>query len=300
MNKYLEHIIRAVADAVHEKLSQDIREEITQAARSIIIDEVKCELSRRIEEAKCELSQKIEDDSREFRVWFNKRIHHEKHNLPYIQNLELAQHRIASASAAKFVYENFQQTTAFRNKFELISHCLTMRPAGLIAEFGVWKGDTINYIAEHVEEQVYGFDSFQGLPEKWRDGFEQGAFRMEKPPDVRDNVSLVQGWFSETLRPFLDSHEGKISFAHVDCDLYSSTIEVLNQLAGRFQDGSIIVFDEYINYPNWEQGEFRAFNEFISTTQFRFEYIGYCKYHEQVAVKLLLPVGPGDGGESWW
>ena len=300
MNRYLERFIRAVADAVYENLSRDIREEITQAVRSLIIDEMKCELSRKIEEVKCELTQKIEDDGREFRVWFNKRIHHEMHSLPYIQNLEIAQYRIASAGAATFAYENFQQTTAFRNKFELISHCLTMRPAGLIAEFGVWKGETINYIAEHVEEQVYGFDSFQGLPEKWRDGFEQGAFRMEEPPDVRDNVNLLQGWFSETLPQFLDSHEGKISFVHVDCDLYSSTIEVLNQLARRFQDGSIIVFDEYFNYPNWEQGEFRAFNEFISATKFRFEYIGYCKYHEQVAVKLLLPAGQDDGGESRW
>ena len=43
-------------------------------------------------------------------------------------------------------------------------------------EFGVASGRTINYISKFTTDTVYGFDSFEGLPEKWRDGFDKGAF----------------------------------------------------------------------------------------------------------------------------
>ena len=31
-----------------------------------------------------------------------------------------------------------------------------------------------------IQRKVYGFDSFEGLPEKWRNGFEKGCFTKEK------------------------------------------------------------------------------------------------------------------------
>jgi hypothetical protein len=37
-------------------------------------------------------------------------------------------------------------------------------------EFGVASGRTINYISNFTNDKVYGFDSFEGLPEKWRNG----------------------------------------------------------------------------------------------------------------------------------
>ena len=44
---------------------------------------------------------------------------------------------------------------------------------GLFLEFGVYKADSLNFISKLFEQnQVYGFDSFQGLPEFWRDGFD--------------------------------------------------------------------------------------------------------------------------------
>jgi len=44
-------------------------------------------------------------------------------------------------------------------------------------------------------------------------------------PEVRDNVQLVQGLFSESLPPFLKQHykthdPQDITFLHIDCDLY--------------------------------------------------------------------------------
>ena len=74
---------------------------------------------------------------------------------------------------------------------------------------------------------------------------------------------------------------------HIDCDLYSSTKTVLENFHSRIKTGTIIVFDEYFNYPGWQEGEYKAFVEYIEKSDFSFEYIGYCRYHQQVALKIV-------------
>ena len=54
-----------------------------------------------------------------------------------------------------------------------------------------------------------------------------------------------------------------------------------------FTENSVILFDEYFNYPGWMRGEYKAFMEFIEKTGFKYEYLGYSNTSEQVAVKLL-------------
>ena len=102
---------------------------------------------------------------------------------------------------------------------------LQHKPGTVWLEFGVASGNTINYISKFTNEPVYGFDSFQGLPEKWRDGFEAGAFGTNgELPSVNHNVRLVKGWFNETLPGFIQDnlHGKKVSFIHMDADLYIS------------------------------------------------------------------------------
>ena len=66
---------------------------------------------------------------------------------------------------------------------------LQHKPDTLWLEFGVAGGKSINYISKFTDDTVYGFDSFEGLPEKWRDGFDRGAFnRHGNVPHVNDNV----------------------------------------------------------------------------------------------------------------
>lgn len=101
---------------------------------------------------------------------------------------------------------------------------------GPILEFGVWAGNSINFLAETLpSSKIYGFDSFEGLPDAW---FGVGRFsRKGEPPEVRDNVELVIGWFDHVLPGFLDKHDfEKVALMHVDCDIYSSTQTVLNCL----------------------------------------------------------------------
>lgn len=205
------------------------------------------------------------------------------------QNIERKLQDIALEETARFVMQHFgEKVPSFRNDFELLRHAWQeVTTEGLICEFGVWRGTTINFLASLTQRTLYGFDSFEGLPERWRDGFEKGRFKVASLPRVRDNVQLIKGWFNESLPPFLSAHKEPAAFLHVDCDLYSSAKTVLELFAPRIRKGTVIVFDDYFNYPGWQQGEHKAFNEFIAATGMTYEWMGYCRYHEQVAVKIV-------------
>lgn len=85
-----------------------------------------------------------------------------------------------------------------------------------------------------------------------------------------------------------------IGLLHIDCDIYSSTKTVFNLLKDRLVPGSVIVFDELINYPAYRKHELKAFFEVIAETKKSFEWIGSsCG----VDVAQGLPVGAleGDG-----
>lgn len=156
--------------------------------------------------------------------------------------------------------------------------------SGLYLEFGVFSGTSINYIASKTPQTVHGFDSFEGLPEFWRDGFDKGAFEVPALPKVRTNVMLHKGWFDNTLPQFVKIHHDAIALLHVDCDLYSSTKTIFAFLGERIVKGTVIVFDEYFNYPMWQHGEFKAFQEFIQERGVSYRYLTYNSNHEQVAV----------------
>lgn len=143
-------------------------------------------------------------------------------------------------------------------------------------EFGVWEGRTINYISSQTNNLVYGFDSFKGLPEDWRDGYLKEHFNKGgNAPNVNSNVVLEIGWFNDTLEPFLLKHKGKkITLLHVDCDLYSSSKYVLDKCAPFLMEGSIVIFDELINYNGYEEGEWKAMNEWVAENNIEFKWIG--------------------------
>jgi hypothetical protein len=174
---------------------------------------------------------------------------------------------------------------------------LQHKPGTLWLEFGAGGGKTINYISKFTKDTVYGFDSFVGSPEKWRDGYDKGAFnRNGILPPVNDNVELIKGWFNETLPTFIKTHNKKVSFIHLDADLYSSTKYILNTLKDYLDTNCILVFDELVNYPGFdgETGELKAFYEFITENNVYYEWIGMNGtptgmsgyYHENVAVVI--------------
>jgi hypothetical protein len=80
--------------------------------------------------------------------------------------------------------------------------------------------------------------------------------------------------FEETLPGFIEKHAGPIAFMHIDCDLYSSTRVVFDHLAERIVPGTVILFDEYFNYPGWQFGEYKAFQELVRDRNLGYKIIG--------------------------
>jgi methyltransferase family protein len=199
--------------------------------------------------------------------------------------IDVAFFRAAKESAAYWC-ENMITATAFGSASDLLAHALRLvTREGLFLEFGVATGQTISQIAELSQAHVFGFDSFEGLPEPWRTGFPKGCFSGEIPR-VPANVSIVEGWFSETLPKFTQEHDEPVAFLHVDCDLYSSTKCIFDLLHPRIGPGCVIVFDEYFNYPGWQNHEHKAFMELVDRHQLRFRYDAFVPDHQQVCVVI--------------
>lgn len=155
--------------------------------------------------------------------------------------------------------------------------------SGLWLEFGVHGGGTINRISKYTTNTVYGFDSFEGLPEEWtgrveKNGgtYRKGAFSLGGIlPAVNENVKLVKGWYSEVLPRFMQEHQSSpITFVHIDSDIYSSARDIFSIIHPNLQNESIIVFDELIGYTNFEEHEWKAWWEFVNEHNIEFEWIG--------------------------
>jgi len=203
------------------------------------------------------------------------------------RDLWAAGERDAAASSERFAREAMWQASTFDHPIATLEHALSLAPAeGMALEFGVYTGRTLNVIAAAREgKQVFGFDSFQGLPEDWRTNIPTGTFKADHLPEV-PGAELVVGWFENTLPDFLASHPDPVAFLHLDADLYSSTATVLKHVGTRLRPGSVIVFDEYFNYPGWEQHEHRAWQEFVAESGIEFRYVAYTCNNEQVALVI--------------
>jgi hypothetical protein len=176
----------------------------------------------------------------------------------------------------------------FDSQRELIKFALEATGVeGHYLEFGVFKGGTIRFIARCIgKKNIHGFDSFEGLPEAWS-GFNLGGKTFDmgrRLPRVPNNVLLHCGYFENSLPKWLDDYPGPIAFIHLDCDLYSSTKTIFDLTAPRLAEGTVILFDEYFNYPNWERHEYKAFQEFVTERRIKYTYLGFAR--QQVAVRI--------------
>lgn len=209
---------------------------------------------------------------------------------------EFTAYRLASEDSASYIIDNMRAIPNFKTDYDLHdwvartqldSHLLAK---GTVLEFGVATGRTLNHFAHILKNNtVHGFDGFNGLPEDWTSRMPKGFFARKTLPKVLPNCQLVVGWFNQTLPGFKKTvlKNDPIALLHIDCDLYSSTVTVLNELKDNIVPRTIIVFDEYLNYPGWQLDEFRAWQEFVVANQIKYEYIGYVSRHQQVAIRII-------------
>jgi predicted O-methyltransferase YrrM len=202
--------------------------------------------------------------------------------------------RRATMAAADLVASRMPDALYFANKFDLLTYAIKMAPLGLALEFGVFKGTTINHMARLAPNRhFFGFDSFTGLPEHWA-GARYSAVNFDRKgrkPKVEGNVSLIQGWFDDTLPDFLVREGGRIGFIHVDCDIYASTKTVLELTIPRLAPAAVLVFDEFFNYKGYELHEYKAFFEAAERFDLAYRFIGYAG--QQVGVVIDTVRKPG-------
>ncbi|MEA2177141.1 MAG: O-methyltransferase [Solirubrobacteraceae bacterium] len=153
------------------------------------------------------------------------------------------------------------------------------RIAGDYAEFGVLEGRTFVeawYAAQrhglgHVGFHAY--DSFAGLPEV--EGVDAGGpfsrGEFASPRSVFDRVTspvpssrmtVTEGFYDRTL-PGADKRPDAVAW--IDCDLYESTVPVLDFLTDQLQDGSVLIFDDWFCFHGRpDRGEQRACGEWLA------------------------------------
>ena len=162
-----------------------------------------------------------------------------------------------------------------RNKNFTLKKILNENKFKVCLEFGVFNGMTINIISKHCDK-VYGFDSFEGLPEDWNGVCKKEHFEVKGLPKVDKNTTLIKGWFNKTLDSFLtENPDIIIDMIHIDCDLYSSTKDVFDILIKhkKIRKGLIIVFDELINYNKFYEGEIKALYEINQNNNINFDWL---------------------------
>jgi hypothetical protein len=197
---------------------------------------------------------------------------------------------VAAIDAARFLEEHFASAKNLVGRQNLLRHaCRSVAMDGDVLEFGVMGGQTLAILCDQFEDRtVHGFDSFKGLPEDWTHDRPSGTFGTAGtlPTGLPANATLHIGMFEDTLPDYLAGTDATVALLHIDSDLYSSAHTVLFGLAPRLRTGSIVVFDEFLNYPGWRQHEYRAFIEFANAFDVEFRYFSFASSYSSVAVQL--------------
>ena len=145
--------------------------------------------------------------------------------------------------------------------------------AGDFAECGVWNGGTALLLARilgnRTQKKLYLFDSFQGLPklsgekDQWFFEGQYAAESLEKVEgllsEFRKIIDVRCGWIPGTFRG-LEDH--RYAFAHLDVDVYQSTLDCCSYFYPRLVPGGVLLFDEYAFAA--ARGEKDAVDEFFA------------------------------------
>jgi hypothetical protein len=218
----------------------------------------------------------------------------------------------AQWQAAEFIEDNMQEAIYIPDRHKMFDFALNKaNPDGLHLELGVWKGNDINYMAKKYPDRCfYGFDAFEGLPGNWIGDYPKGTFSTGgQIPNAPKNVEFVKGWIKDTMSYFISDcvqsgcfefnlydtqAERGFSFIHLDFDMYRPTKEFFEIASRGIAPGTIILFDEFFGFPNWQDNEYRAWENFCcekwgeadtSANNVIFKYLAYGD--AQVCIKIL-------------
>lgn len=181
------------------------------------------------------------------------------------------------------VYEPFREQARREIFLRLAVFCYQNRPAGdYYFEFGCHRARTLRAAWDSFHalfDLTYvAFDSFAGLPEVagidqhplWNEGdlhtTEEELVRTVVAHGMpREKLITVKGFYDRSLTPELQARllPRKAAVIYLDCDLYASTVPVLEFVRPFLARGTVIVFDDWFCFQGDPgRGERLAFREF--------------------------------------
>jgi len=159
-----------------------------------------------------------------------------------------------------------------------------------------------DFYAKIFPRRIHVYDSFEGFPKStnavdsisyevadsgyWReheDASPSGTEELLRREFTRrfgdTGWTVVRGYFENTLvsSPLTEP----IAIANLDCDLYSSSVEVLDHLLGNrlLPDGAVLMLDDYnCNRANPRFGMRRAMRECFARTDGFYDYSEFLRY----------------------
>jgi len=202
----------------------------------------------------------------------------------------------------KSAMTKYPQPDVCKNLVQGVGYCIGAGVEGHISEFGTMSGGTASVLAQSLAfftntyefaedahkigtRKLHLFDSFKGLPQSdnsedassphvlagvWGEGSCTGISKDQlltlcSKYLPKDRILIYDGWFSDTLNTI--PPQTKFALIHIDCDLYESTLQVLDHCFRNdcLSDGCIIFFDDWnCNHASPKYGERRAWNECLS------------------------------------
>jgi len=159
--------------------------------------------------------------------------------------------------------EKFKNIQAHNISHTLIKGCeMIDNPYSHILEFGAASGNTLVQIVDSVhlnKYEIFGFDSWLGLPEDWtipgeppwhtKGVFSSNGVIPDQITNLGDKVKIFQGMFEDTIPEYIKIAKN-IALLHIDSDLYSSAKTVLYGLKDYIKPGTLIIFDEWIDHQD--------------------------------------------------
>jgi hypothetical protein len=192
-------------------------------------------------------------------------------------------------------YRQIWYDSIFDNRKFLINSNKDFLCGKSLLEFGVWSGASLTqfsnlYDEYGLEKKFFGFDSFEGLPpeeldennpEYWKPGLFSDT-SLEEIQKKLPFVNLKKGWFKDTLndQTLKEVSKTKVGIFHIDCDIYTSTIQVLEWIAKNnlLVSGSLVIYDDWGGHyqkgvGEFECGEGKAHKEICEKYNLNFDFI---------------------------
>jgi len=166
----------------------------------------------------------------------------------------------------------------FRSYDHLYDVAATHAPTNTWAEFGVGCGRSARAFADLLGSNgnLYLFDSWKGIPDDWvlspSVTSRKGSWKFPRMYTKDNRLIITDGLFSDTL-PF--NFPEQLGLINIDCDVYSSTIDVLFGVDEYIKSGTVLIFDELIGYTNYRDHEYKALQEWLFATHRKIEWL--CK-----------------------